>query len=111
MFICEWCGKDVMMKPHLEEEIDYITIHGPGDSQMMPLCRSCFITAYQGLMFAKEVCQTTGSKVGRRIYVAVEEVAQSSELVNALVWPNHPLSEHARSAKKSSVTYRVTPDS
>jgi len=113
LFICEWCGKDVMANPHLEDELDYVTLHGPGEPQMLPLCRSCFITAYQGLMFAKEVvqdCQTIGGTVGRRIYVAVEQVSQQNELVNALVWPNHPLSEHVKSAEKRSITYRVTPD-
>jgi hypothetical protein len=113
MFICEWCGKDVMMNPTAEDELDYITIHGPGEPQMIPLCRSCFITGYQGLMFAKEVvqdCQTDGKTQGRRIYVAVERVSQQNELVNALVWPTHPLKEHAESAEKRSITYRVSPD-
>lgn len=114
-FICEWCGKDVMMKPHLEEDMDYITLHGPGEDQMLQLCRSCYITAYHGLMFAKEVvqdCPTNGGTHGRRIYVAVEQVkAQENELLNVLVWPTHSLAEHVKNAKRPSITYRVTPDS
>jgi hypothetical protein len=111
-FICEWCGKDVMMKPHLDEEMDYVTLHGPGEPIMIPLCRSCFMTAVQALQFGKEVVgECLEPKTGRRIYVAVENVGRQSELVNALVWPNHLLGERASSARKTSITYRAYPDS
>ena len=112
-FICNWCGKDVMMKPNLNEDMDYISFHGPGNAELLQLCRSCFITAYQGVMFAKEVvtdCQINGATVGKRIYVAVERLSQENELVNALIWPSTPLSEHARFARRNSVTYRVSQD-
>lgn len=110
-FVCEWCGKDVMSLKHINDDLDYINIQGPGEPQLLQLCRSCFITAYQGLMFAKEVvqdCPTIGKTAGRRIYVAVEQVSQQNELVNVLNWPNHPLQEHVQSVSKSSVTYRTS---
>ena len=112
-FVCEWCGKDIMDLQHINDDLDYISIHGPGEAQMLQLCRSCFITAYQGLMFAKEVvndCQTTGRTVGKRIYVAVESVGQENELVNVLNWPNHALSDIVKSAKKNSIMYRASQD-
>jgi hypothetical protein len=105
-FICEWCGRDTMT----DDEMDYITLHGPR-SETLPLCRNCYITALQALQFGKEVtqeCQTDGKTVGKRIYVAVERVEQQSELVNALIWPDHPLSDHAKSAKRNSITYRAS---
>lgn len=100
------------MKPHLDEEIYYITFHGPGEPIMLPLCSSCYITAVQSVQFGKEVvddCREHGT--GRRIYVAVESVGQQNELVNALIWPNHQLSDDARSAKRPSITYRAYPES
>lgn len=97
------------MLANIEEDMDYIDLHGPND-QMMQLCRTCYIVAIQGLMFAKEVatCQTIGKPRGKRIYVAVEQIGQESELVNVLNWPSHSLQEIAESAKKNSITYRVS---
>jgi len=103
-----------MSPSHTDVDMDYITLHGPKSPETLPLCRNCYITALQALQFGKEItrdCQTNGKTVGKRIYVAVEKVEQSSELVNALIWPDHPLAEHAGSAKRHSITYRVTQDS
>lgn len=110
-FTCDWCGRDTY------DDNEYLgyTLHGPGDAPYEPieLCRNCFISAVQALQFGKEVmqdCQINGN--GRRIYVAVEATSGGeNELVNALVWPNTPLSENVRSAVKNSVSYRLSQDS
>jgi hypothetical protein len=99
-FICDWCGRDTM---NLAEpgDMDYITIHGPRTPETLPLCRSCFITAVQALQFGKEITQDC-QPAGKRIYVAIERVEDKGELVNALIWPDHPLAE------RRSVTFRAT---
>ena len=108
-FVCEWCGKDVMMLSNIEDDLFGITIHGKNSSEHIELCTSCFTTAYQALSFGKEVvqdCPINGS--GRRIYLAVEKVGENNEIVNALIWPDHPLSDHAKSVEKNSVTIRAS---
>lgn len=99
VFECAFCGKELTATT-ADEDSDWV--HFSWDNGRMTsysLCRSCMITAVHAFQFAKEITLDCQSKkgAGKRIYVAVEKVqcgeGQSSELVNVLLWPDHPLKE------------------